>query len=173
MQLLNGLVSFFLSFFLFSLLRIVLHLIWYLKGGTAPYFLLVTPSLNVPYNYSIPSSSFTNGQGSYSFQIPFSAGTEFVLTMSDATGFGSGGNSQILTVGNSSSGSCNTTGRQSFLSLVPASNTHLPLAGVDFTFQANSALSQCRAFTFSAYTGAVQPITILVLSCYSATQCTI
>jgi len=114
------------------------------SGGTAPYSLLVTPSLNVPYNYSIPSSAFTNGQGSYSFQIPFSAGTEFVLTMSDATGFGSGGNSQILTVGNSSSGSCNTTG-----------------PGVDFTFQANSALTQCRTFTFSAYTGAVQPITIL------------
>jgi len=64
--------------------------------------------------------------------------------MSDATGFGSGGNSQIFTVADASSGSCNTTG-----------------PNADFFFDLNTALQQCRQFTFSGYSGAIQPITIM------------
>ncbi|KAJ3721474.1 hypothetical protein C8R42DRAFT_721067 [Lentinula raphanica] len=60
-------------------------------------------------------------------------------------GFGSGGDTQILQMGDDSSESCNTTD-----------------PGSAFTFQLNAALQQCREFTFEAYTAAIQPVTILV-----------
>ena len=120
---------------------------------------------NVPNNISVPASAFTNGKGSYSIpQLPFSSGTQFVLTMSDATSFGSGGTTTVLTVGDPvAKNNCNTTGR------------------VDFTFDLPSALQQCRyvvsqpfvavtnycyhsGYAFDAYDGAVQPITITVRS---------
>lgn len=84
--------------------------------------------------------------------------------MSDATGFGSGGTSLVTEVGPSVSGnSCNTTD-----------------PGVDFAFNLDSALTQCRqvrnpymcrhscltcpyrTYVFSGYTNAVQPVTITV-----------
>ncbi|CCM05205.1 uncharacterized protein FIBRA_07414 [Fibroporia radiculosa] len=67
-----------------------------------------------------------------------------LAVMSDASGFGSGGVSDVIHVGPpAGSSQCN------------AATGH-----PDFTFQTNSALAQCRAYTFSAYTGAVQPINI-------------
>ncbi|KIJ68522.1 hypothetical protein HYDPIDRAFT_165322 [Hydnomerulius pinastri MD-312] len=64
--------------------------------------------------------------------------------MSDATGFGSGGTSDLLTVGDSVSGnSCNTS--------VPA---------VAFAFSLPSSLSQCNPYVFDSYNGAILPVTI-------------
>jgi len=64
--------------------------------------------------------------------------------MSDGTGFGSGGTSQILTVGSSVTGaSCNTTD-----------------PGTGFTYELPSALQQCDSYTFDGYDNATQPITI-------------
>jgi len=113
-------------------------------GGEAPFEILLTPKFHPLYNISVPSSAFSNGQGSYSIsQLQIPSGEQFLLTMSDATGFGSGGTTTLLTVGAPIAGNnCNTNGSQ------------------DFTFQLPSQLKQCAVFNFTAYDGAIQPITI-------------
>ena len=59
---------------------------------------------------NIPDASFSNGKGSFSAQLAFPKGQQFVATMSDAGGFGTGGTSDILKVGDSTGNqSCNTT----------------------------------------------------------------
>ncbi|KAL5534289.1 hypothetical protein ACEPAG_751 [Sanghuangporus baumii] len=119
------------------------------SGGNGPFSLLITPIFNVPQDISIPDSAIdsSSGNGSFSFQLTLPPGREVLLTMSDSTGFGSGGTSDVLIVGSSVSGSsCNTTE-----------------PSPDFVFDANSALQQCRAFTFSGYSEAVQPVRILGL----------
>ncbi|TFK77164.1 hypothetical protein BDN72DRAFT_953637 [Pluteus cervinus] len=121
-----------------------LALTW--TGGSGPYQLLLVPVFGTPRNVSIPPSAVSNGQGSYSIQLPFPANQKFLLVMSDSTGFGTGGTTDVLTVGPSQGGKCNTTD-----------------PGINFSFEANSALQQCRPFSFSAYTGAVQPISILAM----------
>jgi hypothetical protein len=79
-------------------------------------------------NFKIPDSAVTNGKGLYSVQVNLPVDQELFLVMSDATGSGSGGTSLITQVEPSVSGKlCNTTD-----------------PGVDFTFQLNSALTQCR-----------------------------
>jgi len=52
----------------------------------------------------------------------------------------------ILVVGNSLGGSCNTTD-----------------PGVDFPFELNSALQQCRPYVFSGYSQAIQPVVVFGL----------
>ncbi|KAF8971399.1 hypothetical protein BDZ97DRAFT_1753221 [Flammula alnicola] len=123
-----------------------LPLTW--TGGTPPFQLLIVPIFGTPRNVSIPSSAFSNGQGSYPLQIPLPKGQQMVLTMSDATGFNAGGTSNVLTVQASQGGSCNTTD-----------------PGVAFSFQLNDALQQCRPFTFSGYiaSGATQPVTVAAI----------
>ncbi|PPQ70489.1 hypothetical protein CVT26_013996 [Gymnopilus dilepis] len=117
-------------------------------GGNPPFQLLVVPVFGAPVNISIPSSAFNNGAGSYSFQLPVANGSQVVFVMSDASGFNSAVASDILTVGPSKGGSC---------------NTH---TSVDFSFQLNTALQQCRQkhllrpYVFNGYDGAVQPVTI-------------
>ncbi|KAJ3506021.1 hypothetical protein NLJ89_g7106 [Agrocybe chaxingu] len=98
-----------------------------------------------PRNVSIPSDAFSNGVGSYSLPLPLPKNEQMVLTMSDATGFATGGSSNVLTVGASQGGTCNTTD-----------------PGVSFTYELNSALQQCRPFAFSGYSQASQPVTINV-----------
>ncbi|OJA16194.1 hypothetical protein AZE42_00137 [Rhizopogon vesiculosus] len=117
-------------------------------GGQAPFEILLTPIFKVPQNISVPTSAFSNGKGSYSIsQLPFANETQFLLTMSDATSFGSGGTTTVLTVGVPvAKNNCNTTG-----------------PSVDFTFDLPSALQQCSGYTFDGYDGAVQPITITAL----------
>jgi hypothetical protein len=81
------------------------------------------------YNISVPSSAFRDGEGSYSIsQFPLANGVQFLLTMSDATGFGSGGTSTVLTVG------------------VPIANNNCNTAvpSPDFYFSPSSSLQQCR-----------------------------
>ena len=63
-----------------------------------------------PRTLSIPASSYSNGQGSFQTQMPFAQGKKYVMSMSDASGFGTGGTTDVLTVGNQvGSSSCNTT----------------------------------------------------------------
>jgi hypothetical protein len=111
-------------------------------GGSPPFQLFLIPVFGTPRNISIPASAFNNGQGSYSFPLPLAQQSRMVLTMSDATGFNSGGTTNVLTVQPSKGGSCQTD------------------AKVGFTFQLNSALQQCRPFVFSGYSSATQPVTI-------------
>ncbi|KAJ3975498.1 hypothetical protein EV361DRAFT_959456 [Lentinula raphanica] len=114
-------------------------------GGSPPFYLLAIPIFGTPRNISIPDSAYQNDVGSYSTQLSLPEGQRYILSMSDSTGFGSGGDTQILQMGDASSESCNTTD-----------------PGSAFTFQLNAALQQCREFTFEAYTAAIQPVTILV-----------
>jgi hypothetical protein len=75
----------------------------------------------------VPSSAFSNDQGYYSIlQLPLMEETQFLLTMSDGTGFGTGGTTTLLTVGAPvANNNCNTEGSQ------------------DFYFQLPLALKQC------------------------------
>jgi hypothetical protein len=98
------------------------------QGGQGPFSLQLIPILGTPRNISIPDSAFSNGKGSYETQLDFPATHQILLAMSDSTGFGAGGTTNVLTVGPSVGGSsCNTTD-----------------PGVDFTFELNDALQQCR-----------------------------
>ncbi|KAJ6519751.1 hypothetical protein C8R45DRAFT_952610 [Mycena sanguinolenta] len=110
-------------------------------GSGQGYYLTIIPIFGAPRNISISS---TDVNGTFSTPIPLSAGDQAVLTLSDATGFGSGGNSQLLKVGSSLGGSCNTTS--------PA---------LAYTYTLNSPLVQCQSFPFTDYDSAVQPVTIL------------
>ncbi len=47
----------------------------------------IYPSLILPTN---------DGQGTYKTQIPFASGKKFVMVMSDASGFGAGGATDVL-----------------------------------------------------------------------------
>ncbi|THV07711.1 hypothetical protein K435DRAFT_959773 [Dendrothele bispora CBS 962.96] len=115
-------------------------------GGTEPFYLSLIPVFGTPRNISIPSSSFSDGKGSFSTQLAFSENQKFLIAMSDQTGFASGGDTSVLQVGASKGGSCNTTD-----------------PGVSFSFELNSALTQCRTFTFSAYDNAIQPVQIIAM----------
>ncbi|OAX37825.1 hypothetical protein K503DRAFT_866598 [Rhizopogon vinicolor AM-OR11-026] len=116
-------------------------------GGQAPFQIMVTPfSPSQPFhNISVPASAFSNGKGSYSIpQFPFKDGTQFLLTISDNTGFGSGGTSTILTVGPPiANNNCNTT-----------------ISPPDFFFSTPLQLQQCNDYSFTTYDGAVLPVTI-------------
>ncbi|KAH7929313.1 hypothetical protein BV22DRAFT_130605 [Leucogyrophana mollusca] len=118
-------------------------------GGKAPFQILLTPVFDIARNISVPSSAFANNQGSYTIpQLPLVSNDTFLLTMSDATGFASGGTTSLLTVGKSiGNNTCNTTS--------PA---------VAFYFDLEpGALYQCDSYTFSGYMNAVQPVTISAL----------
>jgi hypothetical protein len=85
--------------------------------------LLITYQVfGVPQNFSIPSSS----QNTFRTQLLVSGDIDVVFVMSDATGFGTGGTSQLLTVGSSLGGQCNPD-----------------IQGVAFTFSLNTVLQQC------------------------------
>ncbi|TFK41233.1 hypothetical protein BDQ12DRAFT_431045 [Crucibulum laeve] len=119
-----------------------LSLSW--TGGTAPFQLAIIPVFGTPRNISIPVSAFGNGEGSYSVQLPLVENQKFVLTMSDATGFGAGGTTDVMTVQPSKGGSCDTRD-----------------PGTGFVYQLNTALTQCRPYIFSDYPTAIQPVTIM------------
>ena len=69
---------------------------------------------------------------------------QFLLTMSDAHGFGTGGTSSLLTAAAPPTGAtCNLTD-----------------PGVAFNFELPNNLQQCRDFGFTQYIAAVQPVTI-------------
>jgi hypothetical protein len=93
-------------------------------------------------NVSIPDNAWdgSSNTGTYSATLNMTAGSSFIITMSDATGFGTGGNSDILNVGSSSSGNqCNTTN--------PGSNVSLQL---------EDGIQQCGQSTISDYSAAAQ-----------------
>jgi len=73
----------------------------------------------------------------------FNQSSQVVLTLSDAKGFGSGGSSQLLKVGQSLGGSCNLTP---------------PI--LTYTYGLNSPLVQCQAFPITDYPAATLPVTV-------------
>ncbi|KAJ7244729.1 hypothetical protein B0H12DRAFT_1128519 [Mycena haematopus] len=110
-------------------------------GSGAGYYLSIIPIFGVPRNISIPS---TNVNGTFSTPIPLNASDQAVLTLSDDTGFGSGGSSQLLKVGNSLGGTCNTTSPD-----------------LAYTYGLDSPLVQCQPFPITDYAGATLPVTVL------------
>lgn len=151
-------------------------------GGQGPFELILVPVYSFPRNipsnlahpspqvfgtpktYNIPSSAVNNGKGLYNVQVDFPVNQKIFLVMSDATGFGSGGTSLITQVGPSLSGnSCNTTdpGVDFFFELNSAL-TECRLVRRPYTFRHPDLTSGCRTYAFSGYDGAIQPVTITV-----------
>ncbi|KAI0375102.1 hypothetical protein BV20DRAFT_248219 [Pilatotrama ljubarskyi] len=114
-------------------------------GGTAPFQLTLVVPYGTPRTLDIPADNFSDGKGTFSTTMPVPAGKQIVAVMSDSTGFASGGISKLIPIGKSSGkNTCNTTD-----------------PGVDFTYEANDALAQCRSYSFTNYDNAVQPITLV------------
>ncbi|KAI5999854.1 hypothetical protein F5J12DRAFT_895097 [Pisolithus orientalis] len=111
-------------------------------GGQSPFQIAIFPADDPPSFYTATSSPYTISQ------LLLPQGTQFVVTMSDATGFATGGTTDLITVAGPSSGSsCNTT----FPTLsYYFSDTSLP-------FQ------QCGPFEFNGYQGAILPVTFLAI----------
>ncbi|KAI6146212.1 hypothetical protein BKA82DRAFT_762499 [Pisolithus tinctorius] len=109
-------------------------------GGQSTFEIAIYPADNPPIFYSATSSPYTISQ------LPLSRGTQFVVMMSDATGFATGGTTAVLTVGEpTSSSSCSTT---------PPSLSYI---FIDDTLP----LQQCAPLEFSGYQGAILPVTFI------------
>ncbi|KAJ7169814.1 hypothetical protein C8R46DRAFT_1090110 [Mycena filopes] len=109
-------------------------------GSGAGYYLSLIPDFDFPRNITIPS---TDVDGTFSTQVPYHASSRLAISLSDSTGFASGGTTTLLQVGKSLSGTqCNTT------------------APDHFTYGTPDSLNQCQPFLFNDYSTGVQPLTI-------------
>ncbi|KAH7918063.1 hypothetical protein BV22DRAFT_1025220 [Leucogyrophana mollusca] len=115
-------------------------------GGQPPFEIMLVPQNTIYINVPVPSSAFANNQGSYSInELPLAEDQEFVVVMSDATGFGSGGVSNTITVGGPvGNNGCNTTSQS------PSFYFDTP----ETTFQ------QCSQYAFDNYVGATLPVNV-------------
>ncbi|PVG02305.1 hypothetical protein CPB86DRAFT_780727 [Serendipita vermifera] len=114
-----------------------------IPDGTPPFYMFITPPSGTPRNISIPESAWDGSKGSFFTTLNLTAGQSFVLTMSDATGFGTGGNSDLLTVGGASNAQCNTTN-----------------PGTSFSFQGSSTIEQCGTYTINSLSDVPQPVRV-------------
>ncbi|KAI6136586.1 hypothetical protein F5141DRAFT_37557 [Pisolithus sp. B1] len=114
-------------------------------GGENPFEIYTFPVNDTPRSYSVPSSAYNGNQGSYTIpQFPIPQGKQFVLVMSDATGFATVGTTGVITVAAPTSGSsCNTA--------------FLP----QFYFSLTGSLDQCESYTFYDYPNAILPVYFL------------
>ncbi|KAH9960148.1 hypothetical protein BC827DRAFT_1209465 [Russula dissimulans] len=118
------------------------HVSWF--GGHPPFLLMVVPVFGTQQPFNLSDNGFSDGIGTFNTTLTLPAKQEFVFVMSDATGFATGGISELLTVGPASPGeTCNTS-----------------QAGGQFYFTTDDTLKECRLFTFSEYPNAIQPVTI-------------
>jgi len=99
---------------------------------------------DVPRNISIPPTAVNNGNGLFSTQLPFAEGKQFVIVMSDAQGFGTGGVSDVLTVGASQGQKCGTASPSKCRIMIKTWSHLLILLEPSFTYQFDSTLQQCR-----------------------------
>lgn len=114
-------------------------------GGENPFEIYTFSVNDTPRSYSVPSSAYSGNQGSYTIpQFPVPQGNQFVLVMSDATGFATVGTTGVITVAASTSGSsCNTT---------------FPY---QFFFSESGSLDQCESYAFYDYPNAILPVYFL------------
>ncbi|KAJ7786241.1 hypothetical protein B0H16DRAFT_1489753 [Mycena metata] len=108
-------------------------------GSGVGYYLSLIPDFDFPRNISIQS---TDVNGTFSTPVPFNVSTKLVLSLSDSTGFASGGTTTIQQVGQSLGGVCNTTTPDHFVYGTP------------------NSLNQCQPYLFNEYSTGVQPLTI-------------
>jgi len=114
-------------------------------GGQPPFSLEILPVQGTQQVFNIPAAAFSNGVGSYSTVLQLAQEQQFLVTISDAIGFATGGISPLLTVQAQTSQSSN-------------GNTVDP--SPQFFYSLDFALQQCRPYTFSQYPNAVLPVTI-------------
>ncbi|KAI9445126.1 hypothetical protein H4582DRAFT_1913472 [Lactarius indigo] len=114
-------------------------------GGQPPFVLEIVPPQGTQQVFPIPASAFSNGVGSYSTVLQLAQEQQILVTMSDATGFATGGISPLLTV-------------QAQPPQSPSCTLVDPVP--QFFFSLDFALQQCRPYTFSQYPNAVLPVTI-------------
>jgi len=103
-----------------------------------------------PRSIPIPGGAWDGSSGSFTTTLNYTTGQSFILTMSDANGFGTGGNSDLLFVGSGVTNTqCNTTN-----------------LGAAFSFQVPSNIQQCGSYLFSGYDAATprEPSTSLHIS---------
>lgn len=111
-------------------------------GGENPFEIYTFPVNDTPRSYSVPSSAYSGNQGSYTIpQFPIPQGKQFVLVMSDATGFATVGTTGVITVAASISGS--------------SCNTNFPY---QYNFSVTGSLDQCESYTFFDYPSAILPV---------------
>jgi hypothetical protein len=118
------------------------------NGGQPPFVLEILPVQGTQQVFNIPAAAFSNGAGSYSTVLQLAQEQQILVTMSDATGFATGGISPLLTVQaqTSQSSNCNTVD-----------------PSPQFFYSLDFALQQCRPYKFSQYPQAVLPVTIYAL----------
>ncbi|KAH7919542.1 hypothetical protein BV22DRAFT_1050964 [Leucogyrophana mollusca] len=114
-------------------------------GGQPPFELILVPEYTIFIEVPVPSSAFANNQGTASIQeLPLAQGKRFVAVMSDAIGFGSGGVSNIITVGGPvENNGCNTTAQSP-----------------KFYYDPSDTLEQCSQYAFNYFNGAQQPVNV-------------
>ncbi|KAI0053315.1 hypothetical protein FA95DRAFT_718695 [Auriscalpium vulgare] len=126
----------------------VLTVSW--QGGQPPFTVGVFPAFQDQYTFQVDNDAFNTQTGQGQFSSPtllIQSGTKVLVVMSDATGFASGGVSEVVTVAAAAAGS----------SCTPTKKTPA------WTYATPSALQQCGPFIFNDYSGAVQPVKIFGL----------
>lgn len=102
-------------------------------------------------NLNIPDIFYTNNNGSFTTPVELRAGKEMVVIMSDSTGFGSGGVSPVIKVGNADKTkpqACADGNPADFgTSISPHVSCPRQLSRYsenDFIFTTNETISQCK-----------------------------
>ena len=100
-------------------------------------FLLLPVNSSSPLVVQLPNTAFdsVSNSGTYTTQIPFSAGTQFISIAHDARGAGNGGVSTVYTVGSSGDAGCLQQGLNNPLafSLSPESPPQCELQRISWT----------------------------------------
>ncbi|WVW79265.1 hypothetical protein I302_101232 [Kwoniella bestiolae CBS 10118] len=117
------------------------------SGGQGPYHLSLVPTIVVTGGH-IENITIPAGSTEHSFQLQQPAGLDFLVTMSDSQGFGTGGTTSVLTVGSSSDSSC-----------IPSSLNY------DFTFaiSPDSNPSSCSSMSVTWLENATEPVSLFGL----------
>ncbi|WVR03770.1 hypothetical protein IAU60_000765 [Kwoniella sp. DSM 27419] len=113
------------------------------SGGQAPFTVWIVPVYGSPFFYPISDSYYQDGYGSTEILLQLAAGVNYVVIMSDATGLGSGGSSEIQTVGTGNDTSCMTWASSRAVSL-------------DFTFTVSGQAVQCERGFETSWTGGLE-----------------
>ncbi|TYJ53679.1 hypothetical protein B9479_005705 [Cryptococcus floricola] len=118
------------------------------SGGQSPYSLTIIPAYDYPTTVSIPDSAYDDASstGSYNWTANYPSGTNFVAMMSDDSGTGTGGVSELFNISSASSkSSCDMRSEET-----------------DFLFYLNeTSLTQCQGVEVYWDDSAVSPVSII------------